>query len=146
MSSYSFLTSNTAPTCRDFAESNFFPSWEFRSIEPNSGPKIRLLFVLESSLPFSSSFSESKKKKKNKRKRITKLLYKPYTKFVFERIKRVLELRGVDLGYRRSRNYLPFPEDLPLQLTLNHKNQWYDANVLLKRFHLMNGNTIGFRP
>ena len=73
MSPYSFLTSNTAPTCRDFAASNFFPSSEFRSIEPNSGPKIRLLFVLESSLPFSSSFSAGKKKKKGKR--INKLLY-----------------------------------------------------------------------
>ena len=38
-------------------------------------------------------------------------------------IKRVLELRGVDLTYRRSRNYLPFPVDLPPPLTPNPKNQ-----------------------
>ena len=54
------LTASTAPTCCDLAASSFFPSSDARSIEPNSGPKIRLRFFRESS--FSSSFSTIKSK------------------------------------------------------------------------------------
>ena len=56
------LTSRTAPTCCDFAASSFLPSSEVRSIDPNSGPKIRLLFFLESWSAFPSSFSTTETK------------------------------------------------------------------------------------
>ena len=56
------LTSRTAPTCCDFAASSFLPSSEVRSIDPNSGPKIRLLFFLESWSTFPSSFSTTETK------------------------------------------------------------------------------------
>ncbi len=77
----SILTARTAPTCCDFAASSFFPPSEDKSIEPNSGPNILLLFFrLESWSALSSSFSTviTQKILNNKSQKIKQYNYQEY--------------------------------------------------------------------